>query len=72
MKDKLRKDSMYFDTQNGETKKIFTIKFPHELIYSLKWDLGQVEKLKKYEESENISDKLLMLSMIAEKVESNE
>lgn len=60
---------MYFDTQNGATKKIFKVTFPHEVVYQMTWDLGETGKLKEYEESDKISDKLLMLAMIAKKVE---
>lgn len=67
---KLRKDSMYFDTQNGATKKIFKLTLPHEVVYTMKWDAVEVGTLKKYEESDKISDKLLMLAMIAKKVEN--
>lgn len=67
--DKLRKDSMYFTSESGLTKKIFKVTIPHNVIYSMKWNPVEVGDLKKYEESQKISDKLLMLAMIAKKVE---
>lgn len=70
MVDKLRHDSMYFTTQNGATKKIFKVTFPHEVVYGMEWNMTEVETLKKYEDSKKISDKLLMLAMIAKKVEN--
>lgn len=60
---------MYFTSDAGPTKKIFKLTLPHEIVYSMKWDLGEVGKLKEYEVSDKISDKLLMLAMIAKKVE---
>lgn len=60
---------MYFETRATDTKKIFTIKFPYDVIFSLRWDEDEQKKLQDYEKSERVSDKLSMLAMIAKKIE---
>jgi hypothetical protein len=63
---------MYFDTKATDNKKIFTIKFPIDALLSMRWDEKQLKKLNKYDKSSKVSDKLLMLAMIAVKLEKNE
>lgn len=61
---------MYFDSKATDTKKIFTIKFPYEVIFSLKWPKEDMDLLNIYENSDLISEKLTMLAMIAHKIEA--
>lgn len=61
--------SMYFETHSTDTKKIFTVKFPYDVIFSLRWDEDEQRLLQDYEKSQKVSDKLTMLAMIAKKIE---
>lgn len=61
---------LYFESVTTNTKKHFKVSFPFDAYLALNWDEDELEALHKYEESEFISDKLLMLALIASKIES--
>jgi hypothetical protein len=61
--------SMHFETKATSTKKVFTIKFPIDLLLSLKWDEEELKVLQELDDSTKVSDKLIMLSMIAKQQE---
>jgi hypothetical protein len=61
---------MYFETKSTDTKKIFTIKFPYDVLLTIRWDEKELKKLQKLDSSDKISDQFQMLSMIAKKVEA--
>lgn len=62
-------EGLYFETTTSSTKKHFKVSFPFDAYLALRWDDKELKKLRKYEESEYICDKLLMLALIAEKIE---
>ena len=61
---------LYFESVSTDTKKHFKVSFPYDIYFSLKWDEDELEALQAYEKSDNISDKLLMLALIASKIEA--
>lgn len=60
---------MFFKSKSTDTKKIYTISFPYDVIFSLKWPEEDVLLLEQYESSDKVSDRLKQLAMIAEKIE---
>lgn len=65
----IHNSSMYFESKATDTKKIFKITFPHDVIFSLRWPEEDIELLKQYESSDKVSDRLQQLVMIAKKIE---
>lgn len=70
MLNKFNNEGLYFESTSGANKKHFKVSFPIHAYLGLKWDSDELEALHKYEASEYISDKLLMLALIASKLES--
>lgn len=67
---KFHNEGLYFESVTGASKKHFKVSFPFDAYLSLKWDEEELKALRAFEDSEFISDKLLMLAMIAAKLES--
>lgn len=63
-------DMVYFESRANDTKKIFTIKFPIDVLLGINWDKEEQKLLKTYDQSVLVADKLRMLTMITEKIES--
>lgn len=62
-------DGLTFQSETTNRGKTFKISFPIDAYLGLNWDKDELEKLHKYEASEYISDKLLMLALIGAKLE---
>lgn len=66
----LHNEGLYFESVSTSTKKHFKVSFPYDAYLGLNWDEEELKAMKTYEESDYISDKLLMLALIASKIET--
>lgn len=67
---KFHNSGLYFESVTANEKKHFKISFPIDIYLSLNWAEEEREALMEYDKSEFISDKLLMLALIASKIEA--
>jgi hypothetical protein len=70
--DKFHNQGLYFETKTTSTKKIFKVSFPIDALLSLRWNEKELKKLNKLDQSDNVADKLEMMSLIARKLEGTD
>jgi hypothetical protein len=64
-------NNMFFQSSSTPDRKTFTVEFPMDVIFSLRWGEKELKKLNKFDRSEKVSDQLKMLTMICQKVEND-
>lgn len=69
---KASNNNMFFESTSTPDKKTFTVEFPMNAIFSIRWSEKEMKKLNKYDRSSLVSDQVKMLAMIAEKVEKSD